>query len=94
MTADDPTGAGHPSVPPPAAPGMPLLLASAGQEVELAAVRGGRQLQHRLAEMGLTPGVRLRVVTKGSPGPLIVSVKGVRMVLGQGMAARIHVRPA
>ena len=94
MTPDDPAGAGHPPVPPPAAPGMPLLLAGPGQEVELAAVRGGRHLQHRLAEMGLTPGVRFRVVAKGRPGPFIISVKGVRMVLGQGMAARIRVRPA
>jgi len=73
---------------------MPLALAGAGQEVTLARVCGGRQLQHRLAEIGLVPGQRFRVLTRGSPGPFIISVKDTRLVLGHGMVHRIFVHPA
>ena len=72
---------------------MPLALASIGQEVELAAVHGGRKLQHRLAEMGLSPGTRFKIINKGRPGPFIVTVKGTRLLLGRGMAERVLVRP-
>ncbi len=73
---------------------MPLLLASIGQELTLADIHAGRQLRHRLAEMGLTPGVRFRVVAKGQPGPFIISVKDTRLMLGRGMVPRIYVRSA
>ena len=74
-------------------PTMPLAIASPGQEVVLAAIRGGRQLQHRLAEMGLTPGARFKVLNKGQPGPFIILVKDTRLVLGLGMVHAITVRP-
>ncbi len=72
---------------------MPLAMASIGQEVALSYVNGGRSLLHRLAEMGLTPGVRFRVLGKGRPGPFIITVKDTRLVLGQGMVHRVFVRP-
>lgn len=70
----------------------PLELVAAGQEVELARVAGGRALQHRLAEMGLTPGVRFRVLSRGRPGPIIILLKGSRLMLGRGMIHRVSVR--
>jgi Fe2+ transport system protein FeoA len=73
---------------------MPLSLAGVGQEVVLAYVQGGRGLVHRLAEMGLTPGVRFRVVAKNHPGPFIIQVKDARLVLGFGMTHRMFVSPA
>lgn len=72
---------------------MPLELAAAGQEVELVNVAGGRSLQHRLAEMGLTPGVRFRVISRGRPGPIIILLKGSRLMLGRGMIHRVTVAP-
>jgi len=77
----------------PAGGPMPLVLVSPGQEVILAGVHGGRGLQHRLAEMGLTTGVRFRVLARGRPGPFIISVKGSRLMLGHGMVHRIYVCP-
>ena len=79
---------------PAAGPAMPLALASKGQEVVLASVHGGRGLQHRLAEMGLTPGVRFKVIAKGRPGPFIVLLRDSRLILGHGMVHRIYVCPA
>lgn len=71
---------------------MPLAMARRGETVELVDVRGGRGLQHRLAEMGLGPGSRFAVDTPGRPGPFVIRVKGSRLVLGHGMVTRIFVR--
>jgi len=73
---------------------MPLMMTATGEEVVLASVDGGRGLLHRLAEMGLTPGVRFRIMSKGRPGPFIISLKDSRFVLGRGMVHRILVFPA
>jgi Fe2+ transport system protein FeoA len=74
-------------------PAMPLALASIGQEVELKVVRAGRRLQHRLAEIGLSPGARFKIVNKNHPGPFIITVKGVRLMLGHGMVRCMLVCP-
>lgn len=70
---------------------MPLAIVGIGEEVELAAV-GGRRLQHRLAEMGLMPGARFKIINKGQPGPFIILVKDTRLVLGRGMVHSVTVR--
>jgi DtxR family Mn-dependent transcriptional regulator len=74
-------------------PTLPLANALVGQTVIFAGVHGGREsLLHRLAEMGLTSGVKMLVVNRG-PGPFIIEARGSRLVLGQGMVERILVRP-
>ena len=78
----------------PTGPGLPLMLISEGQEVQLLSVQGGKRLRHRLAEIGLVPGTKFRVITPGKPGPFIVSVKNHRLVLGQEMVQRLLVCPA
>ena len=72
----------------------PLKDVKCGQEVALVRVEGGRAFQHRLAEMGLVPGVRFRVTARGKTGPFIVSVKHTRLVLGEATVDRVLVRPA
>lgn len=72
---------------------MPLSLVAAGRTVRLVRLQGGGGFQHRLAEMGLVPGVRFTVIGRGSPGPCIVELKGGRLVLGRGMVNRIFVAP-
>ena len=73
---------------------VPRARAPTGDELELVEVQGGRHLLHRLAEMGLTRGARFRIVNRGRTGPVIISVKGARLMLGRGMVHRILVRPA
>jgi len=74
-------------------PAMPLAMAAVGQTVRFVAVTGGGAgLTHRLAEMGLTPGEAVEVVSR-SQGPFIVQVRGTRLVLGRGMVQRMLVRP-
>ena len=70
----------------------PLSMAVAGQELRLVEIRAGRRLTHRLAELGLTPGVTLRVVQKNG-GPLLISVRGSRIAIGRGMAHKLLVTP-
>ena len=70
---------------------MPLSMVSTGETVKLAAVRAGWGLQRRLADLGLTPGVRVRVVSSGKPGPVVLDVRGSRLALGYGVAHKIMV---
>ena len=74
-------------------PTLPLANALVGQTVIFAGVNGGGEaLLHRLAEMGLTSGVKMLVVNRG-PGPFIIEARNCRLVLGQGMVERLLVRP-
>lgn len=71
---------------------MPLAMVSPGEVVQVVDVRAGWGLQRRLADMGLTPGVIIRVMNSQRPGPIIVDFRGSRLVLGYGMTQRILVR--
>jgi len=55
---------------------------------------GGCGVVRRLAEMGLTPGVEVKLLRKGLfRGPVEVEVRGVTLALGYGIAAKIFVKP-
>jgi len=55
---------------------------------------GGFGLVRRLAEMGLTPGVEVKVLRTGPfHGPFEIEVRGVALALGRGVASRVFVRP-
>ena len=41
---------------------MPLAMVAPGEEVRLTAIRGGRRMRQRLADLGLNPGLTVRVV--------------------------------
>jgi ferrous iron transport protein A len=69
---------------------FPLSHAPVGQKVRLVRIHGGRQLTHRLVEMGLTPGVIIRVL-QNSGGPLLVAESDSRIAVGRGMAEKIDV---
>ena len=73
-------------------PVIPLSMATADQEVELVEIQAGRKLTRRLAELGLTVGVKLKVV-QDNGGPLLVSVRGSRIAIGRGMAHKLLVTP-
>lgn len=71
---------------------MPLSQAIVGQKVSLASIDAGRELNSRLAAMGMVPNVIMTIVNSGSSGPFVVNVKGSKIVLGRGMADKIIVR--
>lgn len=70
---------------------MPLTMVNEGNIAVLRSIDGGRQLRGRLAALGLLPGTELEVIQNSGHGPFVVSVKGSRIVIGRGMAARISV---
>ena len=71
---------------------IPLTKAMIGESVRLVRLEGGKGLQRRLSEMGLTPGVNLRVL-QDCGGPLLVAIRSSRIALGRGMAKKITVAP-
>jgi ferrous iron transport protein A len=73
---------------------IPLAMARPGWTVQIVSVQGGRRLQRRLADMGLSPGVLVSVLNSQTPGPVILSLRGSRLALGHGMTMRILVRIA
>ena len=72
--------------------GMPLAMAQSGEVVTVIGVRAGRGLQRRLADMGLTPGVQIRVINSQMPGPVLIDLRGTRLALGRGIAQKIIVK--
>ncbi len=59
--------------------------------VEVVRIQAGRRLNRRLTELGLTPGVPVRVLYVNG-GPMLIAVRGTRLAIGRGMADKILVR--
>jgi len=73
---------------------LPLAMINPSEEVTVAEIRGGRGLVQRLADMGLTPGTRLKVINSQMPGPILIDLRGSRLVLGHGVALKVMVEIA
>jgi len=67
---------------------LPLAMASEGQTVMVARVRGPQDLRQRMAEMGFVQGAEVKVVSRVN-GDVVVSVKGSTFGIGRDMAMRI-----
>ncbi len=63
-----------------------------GEKVRLVRVDAGRDLNRRLASMGFVPNVEITVVSNSHPGPFVVIVKDVKLVLGRGVAHKVLVK--
>ena len=72
---------------------LPLTMVGIGRPVKLVKITAGRQLCHRLTELGLTPGVSFEVM-QDHGGPLLLAVRDSRLALGRGMASKILVEAA
>ena len=70
---------------------MPLILLKEGEEGIIYSVSGGFGLIGRLASMGITSGMRVKVV-RNIGGPLIVTTNGTRIAIGRGQAHKIVIR--
>jgi len=63
----------------------------AGENATILAFQGGRTVNNRLTSLGFTPGVRVNMLQNYGRGPLIVKVRGTRVALGRGEAAKLIV---
>jgi len=70
---------------------LPLVMAAVGEKVKVVALSGGRQVQKRLTDMGLNPGVCLQVINNNPSGPIIVAINESRLALGAGIAQHVQV---
>lgn len=70
---------------------MPLNMVSRGSEVILKNIFWGERLKRKLQDMGLTPGVKLRVLSDSGKGPVVIDVRGTRLALGRGILSKIYV---
>jgi len=70
---------------------IPLAMVSPGEVVTMVSCGAGWGLTRRLADMGLIPGTKLRVINNQMAGPIIIDLRGSRLVLGHGMAQKILV---
>jgi len=70
---------------------MQLLELQPGTKATIMKIDGGRSLLTRLASLGFTPGAELYVIRRAAHGPLLVSLRGSSLALGQGEAAHVLV---
>ena len=71
---------------------MPLAMVRPGELVTVTGVRAGWGLQRKLADMGLTPSIQIRVINSQMPGPVLIDLRGSRVALGRGVAQKVMVR--
>jgi len=69
----------------------PLISLREGEEGIIQLVSGGAGLIGRLASLGITSGVKVRIV-RNIGGPLLVTTNGTRIAIGRGQAQKIGVR--
>ncbi len=62
-----------------------------GETARIHWIRGGSTINSRLASFGFTPGTPVEMTQNYGNGPLIVTVRGMRVALGRGEASRIVV---
>jgi Fe2+ transport system protein FeoA len=73
---------------------MPLSVAQIGRRMKIVSIDSGWELHGRLIGLGLMPGVLIEVIRNSANGPLVLSVKGSRVMLGRGVAHKIIVAQA
>lgn len=69
---------------------LPLVDCPRDQDACLHCLLVDHCVVHRLVELGLTPGTRVRVV-QDAGGPMLLSVRGSRVALGRDLAERVWV---
>lgn len=71
-----------------------LVKLKPGQEGEIVSIAGGQMAAKRLADLGLTPGTKIKLLRKAPLwGPIEIEFRGSRLVLGRGLASKILVHP-
>jgi len=70
---------------------MPLSAVPSGRAVVLRRIREAHGMASHLASMGFVPGVIIDVHKNDRNGPVVVGLKGGRVMLGRGMAEKMSV---
>ncbi len=70
---------------------MSLAMAAENENLKIVQVGHGGKFKKKLSEMGLYRDSQIKVIKNDIPGPLIVDVKGSRLIIGRGQAQKIMV---
>ncbi|WP_168203266.1 FeoA family protein [Oceanispirochaeta crateris] len=71
---------------------MSLSEIELGKSAIVESIIGGKNLRQKLVNLGLIPGAEVRVIRANRLGPMVLSVQGSQIMIGQGMAKRIYVK--
>ncbi len=63
-----------------------------GEQAVILSFEKANGIAGRLSSLGFTPGAEVQMTQNFGRGPLIVTVRGTRVALGRGEAARIVVK--
>jgi len=75
-----------------APPTITLSEIMAGQTVELVGILPNTRSAQRLAELGLTPRIRITVLQSAPGQPMLIRVRGSRLAIDRATADQLHVR--
>lgn len=70
---------------------MPLTMANFGREFTIVNVNGSTDLRMKLTNMGITPGIAVRIISK-NPSSLLIGFRDTRIMLDSGIAHQIQVQ--
>ena len=70
---------------------MPLAMAGEGEIVSVHCIDCGMGLKRRLCDLGLYDNTKVKVVKNDISGPIIITVKDSKLVIGRGQANKILV---
>ncbi len=70
---------------------MKLEMLETGKRAVIARIHGGNGKRNNLLDLGLVPGVPVRMIQGGRRGPVILEVLGSRVILGHGLADAVEV---
>lgn len=63
-----------------------------GKSARILRIDGGLMVRRKLLQMGIVPGIPVKVLRKAEKGPMLLSVLGNQLILGEGMAQKVVVR--
>jgi len=69
-----------------------LIQAKENEKLVVVSIMGGRMATKRLADMGLVPGTKIKILRKAIFGPIEIEIESTKLVLGRGLAAKVFVK--
>mgnify|MGYP006305185303 CR=1 FL=1 len=72
---------------------QPLPTIPPGQRVQVVSIAAGHRATRRLQDMGLIPGVEIRVLQSRGEGALMLAIGDSRLAVARGIAHKVLVQP-
>jgi ferrous iron transport protein A len=71
---------------------MNLAMGNQNEELKILQVGHEEKFKKRLSDMGIYKDAMVKIIKNDIPGPLIIDIKGSRLILGRGQAQKIMVK--